>query len=88
VATVHDDWSMDDLRDETRQSNYPIVGIDLRPIDGRFAYHTVVIVKVESNKITAHDPQPGQSVRELNPATFMATRKGAGQQVLMILSKG
>lgn len=29
---------LDDLRDELRQANYPIVGIELRPIDGRFAY--------------------------------------------------
>lgn len=38
-ATVHDDWGLDDLRDELRQANYPIVGIELRPIDGRFAHH-------------------------------------------------
>jgi ABC-type bacteriocin/lantibiotic exporter with double-glycine peptidase domain len=87
VATVHNDWSIDDLRDETRQSNYPIVGIDLRPIDGRFAYHAVVIVKVESNKITMHDPEPGKGLREMNTATFLAAWKGAGQQVLLILSK-
>src|SRR5574341_2468110 len=60
VATMHNDWSIDDLRDETRQSNYPIVGIDLRPIDGRFAYHAVVIAKIDSNKITVHDPEPGK----------------------------
>lgn len=87
VATVHDDWSIDDLRDETRQSNYPIVGIDLRPIDGRFAYHAVVVVNLESNKVIVHDPEPGRGVRELNPATFIAAWKGANQQVLMILSK-
>jgi ABC-type bacteriocin/lantibiotic exporter with double-glycine peptidase domain len=87
VATVHNDWSIDYLRDETRQSNYPIVGMDLRPIDGRFAYHAVVIVKVESNKITVHDPEPGKGLRKINTTTFMAAWKGAGQQVLMILRK-
>lgn len=87
ITTVHTDWGLDDLRDEIRQLNYPIVGIDLRPIDGRFAYHAVVIAKVESNKITVHNPEPGQGVRELNPAIFMAAWKGANQQVLMILPK-
>jgi hypothetical protein len=87
MATVHNDWSIDDLRDETRRSNYPIVGIDLRPIDGRFAYHAVAVVNVESNKVIVHDPEPGQGVRELNPATFIDAWKGANQQVLMILSK-
>jgi ABC-type bacteriocin/lantibiotic exporter with double-glycine peptidase domain len=87
IATVHTDWGLDDLRDEIRQLKYPIVGIDLRPIDGRFAYHAVVVVKIESNKVTAHDPEPGQGVREFNPATFMAAWKGANQQVLMILAK-
>ncbi len=87
IATVHTDWGLDDLRDETRRSNYPIVGIDLRPIDGRFAYHAVVIAKIESNKITVHDPEPGKGLREMNTATFMAAWKGAGQQVLLILSR-
>jgi ABC-type bacteriocin/lantibiotic exporter with double-glycine peptidase domain len=87
VVTVHKDWGLDDLRDETRQAHYPIVGIDLRPLDGRFAYHAVVIAKVESNKITVHNPEPGQNVQELNPETFMAVWKGADQQVLMIVLK-
>lgn len=86
IATVHTDWGLDDLRDETRQSNYPIVGIDLQSIDGRFAYHAVVVVKVESNKIVVHNPDPGQGVQELNVTTFMAAWKGANRQVLMILS--
>ena len=84
---MHNDWSIDDLRDETRRSNYPIVGIDLRSIDGRFAYHAVVILKVESNKITVHDPEPGKGLREMNVTTFGAAWKGAGQQVLLILSR-
>jgi len=87
IATVHTDWGIDDLRDETRQSHYPIVGIDLRPIDGRFAYHAVVIAKIESTKVTIHDPQSGKGVQELNPATFFAAWKGADNQVLMILPK-
>jgi len=87
TATVYNNWGLDDLRDEIRQSNYPIVGIDLRPIDGRFAYHAVVVVKIESNKVIVHDPEPEPKVREFNLATFMAAWKGASQQVLMILPK-
>jgi ABC-type bacteriocin/lantibiotic exporter with double-glycine peptidase domain len=87
TATVHADWGIDDLRDETRKSHYPIIGIDLRPIDGRFAYHAVVIAKVESDKITVHDPEPGKGLREMNTTAFGVAWKGAGQQVLLILSK-
>lgn len=87
IVTVHNDWGFDDLRDETRQLNYPIVGIDLRAIDGRFAYHAVVITKIESDKVIVHDPEAGKGRRELNLATFFAAWKGAKQQVLMILSK-
>jgi ABC-type bacteriocin/lantibiotic exporter with double-glycine peptidase domain len=87
VATVHRDWSVDDLRDEVRQSNYPIVGVDLRPIDGRFAYHAVVIVKIESDKVSVHDPEPGRGMRELKLATFLSAWKQAGREVLMILLK-
>jgi ABC-type bacteriocin/lantibiotic exporter with double-glycine peptidase domain len=84
---VHEDWALDDLRDEIRQGNYPIVGIDLRPIDGRFAYHAVVVVKVESKKVTVHDPQHRQGMRELNFTTFANAWKEADQQVLLIISK-
>lgn len=87
IVTVYNNWGLDDLRDEVRQENYPIVGIDLRPVDGRFAYHAVVVTKIESNKITIHDPEPGRGVRELNFTTFLAAWKGAKQQVLMILTK-
>jgi len=87
TATVHNEWGLDDLRDEIRQFHYPIVGIDLRSIDGRFAYHAVVVGTVESNHVTVYDPQHGQGVRKLNPTTFMAAWSGADQQVLMILPK-
>ncbi|MDZ7291508.1 MAG: cysteine peptidase family C39 domain-containing protein [candidate division KSB1 bacterium] len=84
---VHTDWGMDDLRDEIRHSHYPIVGIDLRPIDGRFAYHAVVVVKIESDKVPVHDPEAGQGIRELNTTSFMDAWDGADRQVLMVTKK-
>ena len=87
VANLHKNWGLDDLRDEIRNANYPIVGVDLRPIDGRFAYHAVVVAMIESDKVIVHDPEPNRGIRDLKLTTFLAAWKGAGQQVLMILPK-
>ena len=55
----HNDWSMDDVGEFLRRSTYPIVGIDLRPIDGVFAFHAVVLLSVSGGGVVVHDPNQG-----------------------------
>jgi hypothetical protein len=39
----HRDWSLDDLTEAGRHSVFPIVGIDLRFVEGLFAFHALVV---------------------------------------------
>src|SRR5262244_3873950 len=39
----HTDWSIDDISDSIRAAVFPIVGIDLRLIEGIYGLHTVVV---------------------------------------------
>ena len=84
---LFENWGSDDLRDELRAGRYPVVGVSLRPLDGRFAFHAVVIIKIEATKIIVYDPEPGKGLRELSSQSFLMAWEAAGRQVLILSSK-
>ncbi len=72
AVEYHTDWSIDDLADATHQSIFPIVGIDLRYIEGLFAFHAVVVAHVTREQIVVHDPCTSKA---LAPSACLLSRK-------------
>lgn len=56
VVKYETDLGLDDLRDEVRAGVTPIVGIDLRAVEGLFAFHAVVVLEITAEQVTVHDP--------------------------------
>lgn len=81
------DWGLDDLAEATRQSVFPIVGIDLRHIEGLFAFHSVVVSKVTSEHLVVHDPLYPNSARHIGLQTFLEAWEGADKECLTIKLK-
>lgn len=76
------DWSIDDISDAIRDSVYPIVGVDLRIIEGIYGFHAVVLSKVTATQVVVHDPLVEQQPRKISLAVFEASWKSAGSEVL------
>ena len=42
------EWDLDELIHAVQRHEWPIAGLDLRPIEGVFAFHAVVVVNIKS----------------------------------------
>ncbi len=87
VVEYHTDWSIDDLADATRQSIFPIVGIDLRYVEGLFAFHAVVVANVASGQIVVHDPLDAQSPRSIGLHAFAEAWESADRECVTLALK-
>ena len=79
----HTDWSLDDVGDVVRRSICPIVGIDLRPVDGVFAFHAVVLTSTSSSGVVVLDPNQGTRVIGLS-AFEMAWNEAEREAVTIV----
>jgi ABC-type bacteriocin/lantibiotic exporter with double-glycine peptidase domain len=84
AVEYHMDWSLDDLSDALRGSSYPIVGIDLRPIEGLFAFHAVVLVEITSDSLLVHDSRYEQGPRTMGLTAFKAAWESAEREAVVI----
>ena len=82
IVAYHTDWSRDDLRDAIRQTPLPIVGVDLRPIDGIFAFHAIVVLDLIDERVRVLDPLQGE--RTIGLAAFEAAWNNADHEVVVI----
>lgn len=57
AVEYHLDWNRDDLSDAVRCEAFPIVGLDLRLIEGIFAFHAVIVAGLKSDQVILHDPR-------------------------------
>jgi len=83
----HPDWSIDDLIEAVRRPVFPIVGVDLRFVDGLFAFHALVIADVTSDEIIVHDPRDAHSPRNISLRTFEEAWESADRECLVIEMK-
>lgn len=83
----HTNWSLDDIADAIRQSIFPIVGVDLRYIEGLFAFHSIVVANVTKEQIVVHDPLHPQSSRVIGSQTFEEAWESADSECLVISLK-
>lgn len=80
-----DAGSLDDLRDIVRSGTTPVVGIDLRQVEGIFAFHAVVVLNIDAERVTAHDPLYKEGSRSIGLRTFEAAWNEAGHESITIL---
>jgi ABC-type bacteriocin/lantibiotic exporter with double-glycine peptidase domain len=59
VVQYHIDWSLDDIIEALRRPTFPIVGIDLRPVDEMFGFHALVLLSMSSSSVVVLDPNLG-----------------------------
>ena len=75
------DSGLDDLADAVRAGVFPIVGIDLRPVDGIFAFYSVV-VNISTDQVVVHDPLHDEGPRRIGISAFEGSlerrRSGSG----------
>lgn len=77
-------WTFDDLVDALRAGTNPIVGIDLRPVEGLFAFHAVVLVGVTAEHVLVHDPRDLKGPRSIGVNTFEAAWRAADREAVII----
>jgi ABC-type bacteriocin/lantibiotic exporter with double-glycine peptidase domain len=84
IAFFHNDWSLDDLRDELRQGRYPIVGVERHLLGYPSASHAIVLVGLSSNGVEVFDPMNGPQVRTFGLSAFEQAWVLADREVLII----
>lgn len=80
------DGGLDDLIDLVRAGVFPIVALDLRPVEGRDAFHAVVVVEVTSDQVVVHDPLQEKGARTIGRSTFDAAWRAADREAVIITS--
>jgi ABC-type bacteriocin/lantibiotic exporter with double-glycine peptidase domain len=58
--------SPDELRTILADGRYPIVYVDLLPIDGREGAHVLVAIEIENDAATVYDPAQGERLLPLD----------------------
>lgn len=84
AAEYHTDWNLGDLAEASRQSVFPIVGVDLRYVDGLFAFHAVVVAQVTGQQMTVHDPRFTLGPSSISRSAFEAAWESADRECLVI----
>ena len=87
TVQYHADWSLDDLEDAVRLSIFPIVGIDLRFVDGLFAFHAVVVAEINRDRLTIHNPRYAESPSHISRQAFEEAWESADRECLTISAK-
>lgn len=86
TAMLHDDWSLDDLRDALRQGQCPIVGVERHPLGYPAASHAIVLLSATSGEVEALDPLEGPQAQRYGVPAFELAWKLSGKEVLIIES--
>ena len=84
TALLHEDWSLDDLRDALRAGYHPIVGVERHLLGYSRAFHAVVLVDVTSTVVTVLDPLDGPEPRHDGIEAFALAWEMAGREALVI----
>lgn len=69
AKTIKSNLSFDDLVELTASGYFPIVYVDLRPIQAQAGFHALVIVEVGQSRVAVYDPAVGE--RQLPRSTFV-----------------
>ena len=86
IASLHADWSLDDLRDALNQNLYPIVGVERHLLGHPPASHAIVLIGITSSHVAALDPLDGPHPQHYGTQAFGSAWKQAGREALVIES--
>ncbi|MGH8866007.1 MAG: cysteine peptidase family C39 domain-containing protein [Burkholderiales bacterium] len=87
TALLHEDWSLDDLRDTLRAGYCPIVGVERYLLGYSRAFHAVVLLEVTSAAVTILDPLDGPEPHRYGIAAFVSAWEVAGREALGVTTK-
>jgi hypothetical protein len=65
IGTTKHNLSLEELRELIADGHFPIVFVDLRPIDGVRESHAMVILRIGEQEVAALDPLSGERVLPL-----------------------
>ena len=80
----HIEWSFDDLVNAVQHHAFPIAGIDLRPVEGIFSFHAVVVANITADHVFVHDPRYEAGPRSVGLLTFRTAREAAEREAVII----
>jgi uncharacterized protein YvpB len=78
------EWHLEDLIEVAQRGTSPIVGIDMRPVEGIFAFHAVVISDIAGDQVVVHDPRYQEGPRSIGLGTFEAAWNSADREAVII----
>lgn len=85
VAVAYEtEWGIDDLIEAVHIGLKPVVGIDLRAVDGIFAFHAIVLAGITAYEVSVHDPQYMEGPRSISIDTFGLAWFGADAEAVII----
>jgi hypothetical protein len=78
------EWGLDDLVDAVKAGTNPIVGIDLRPVEGVFAFHAIVILDIAAEQVLVNDPRYTKGSRSIALNSFVSAWNAADREAVII----
>jgi ABC-type bacteriocin/lantibiotic exporter with double-glycine peptidase domain len=83
-ATLHEDWSLDDLRERVRRGHYPIVGVERHLLGHPPASHAIVVVQITSRAVHVLDPVEGPQPQRYGREALVLAWQMAGHEALVV----
>jgi ABC-type bacteriocin/lantibiotic exporter with double-glycine peptidase domain len=83
-AVLHEDSSLDDLRETLRRGHYPIVGVERHLLGHPPASHAIVVVQVTSSGVHVLDPFAGPQPQRYGREAFVLAWQMAGHEALVV----
>lgn len=83
-AALHEDWSLDDLRETLRRGHYPIVGVERHLLGHPPASHAIVVVQVTSRAVHVLGPFEGPQPQCYGHAALVLAWQMAGHEALVV----
>src|SRR5574341_115197 len=78
-VVLHEDWSLDDLREALGRGHYPIVGVERHLLGHPPASHAIVVVQITSRTVHALDPIAGPQPQRYGREAFVLAWELAGR---------
>ena len=83
-AALHEDGSLDDLRETLRRSHYPIVGVERHLLGHPPASHAIVVVQITSRAVHVLDPVEGPQPQRYGREAFVLAWQMARHEALVV----
>jgi ABC-type bacteriocin/lantibiotic exporter with double-glycine peptidase domain len=83
-AVLHQDWSLDDLREALGHGHHPIVGVERHLLGYPPASHAIVLVRITSRGVQTLDPLDGPQLQHYGLPAFELAWNLSGQEALVL----